>query len=76
MFQKVKEQLAGLHLTQESLKSMCEGVIRAQRKVRWDPGQICREKLINKHLAISYGCLFIKGVSFVFDLTSYMYILG
>jgi hypothetical protein len=22
----VKEQLAGLHLTQESLKSMCEGV--------------------------------------------------
>jgi hypothetical protein len=26
LFQKVKEQLAGLHLTQESLKSMCEGV--------------------------------------------------
>jgi hypothetical protein len=26
LFQKVKEQLAGLHLTQESLKSMWEGV--------------------------------------------------
>jgi hypothetical protein len=26
LFRKVKEQLAGLHLTQESLKSMCEGV--------------------------------------------------
>jgi hypothetical protein len=27
LLQKVKEQLAGLHLTQESLKSMCEGVM-------------------------------------------------
>jgi hypothetical protein len=26
LFKKVKEQLAGLHPTQESLKSMCEGV--------------------------------------------------
>jgi hypothetical protein len=26
LFWKVKEQLAGFHLTQESLKSMCEGV--------------------------------------------------
>jgi hypothetical protein len=26
LFQKAKEQLAGLHLTQESRKSMCEGV--------------------------------------------------
>jgi hypothetical protein len=26
LFQKVKEQLAGLHLTQESLKSVWEGV--------------------------------------------------
>jgi histone-lysine N-methyltransferase SETMAR len=26
LFQKVKEQLAGLHLTQESLKSLWEGV--------------------------------------------------
>jgi hypothetical protein len=40
--------------------------------VRSDPGQICREKLRNKHLVISYGCLFIKGVSFVFYLTSYI----
>ncbi len=50
-------------------------VVRAQQKVRSDPGQICREKLRNKHLAISYGCLFIKGVSFVFYLTSYEYIV-
>ncbi len=28
MFRKVKEQLAGLHLTQENLKSACEGVTR------------------------------------------------
>jgi hypothetical protein len=27
LFQKVKEQLASLHLTQESLKSMWEGVM-------------------------------------------------
>jgi hypothetical protein len=27
LFQKVKKQLAGLHLTQESLKSMWEGVM-------------------------------------------------
>jgi hypothetical protein len=27
LFRKVKEQLAGLHLTQESLKRMCEGVM-------------------------------------------------
>jgi hypothetical protein len=26
LLQKVKEQLTGLHLTQEKLKSMCEGV--------------------------------------------------
>jgi hypothetical protein len=32
LFQKVKEQLAGLHLTQESLKSMCEGVTLAEEK--------------------------------------------
>jgi hypothetical protein len=28
LFQKVKEQLAGLHLTQESLRSVWEGVTR------------------------------------------------
>ncbi len=31
-----------------------------------------QEKLRNKHLAISYGCLLIKRVSFVFYLTSYI----
>ncbi len=47
-------------------------VVQAQLKVHSDPGQICLEKLRNKHPAISYGCLFIKGVSFVFDPTSYI----
>ncbi len=47
-------------------------VVRAQRKVRWDPGQICWEKTRNKHLANSYSWLFIKGVWFVFVLTSYI----
>ncbi len=28
LFRKVKEELAGLHLTQETLKSACEGVMR------------------------------------------------
>jgi transposase len=82
LFRKVKEELAGLHLTQESLKSAWEGVTRtigedefATAFRRWyersEKGRICREKLRNKHLAISYCCRFIKRVSFVFDLTSY-----
>jgi hypothetical protein len=28
LFRKVKEELAGLHLTQETLKSACEGLMR------------------------------------------------
>jgi histone-lysine N-methyltransferase SETMAR len=81
LFRKVKEELAGLHLTQESLKIAWEGhhqrrrvrhrlpaVVRALRKVRSHPGRLCREKLGNKHIANSYR--FIIRVSYVFDLTS------
>ncbi len=77
LLRKVKEELAGLHLTQESLKSAWEGVTRtigedefATAFRRWyecsEKGRICREKLRNKHLAISYCCCFIKRVSFFF----------
>jgi hypothetical protein len=60
------------HHRRRRVRHRLPAVVRAQLKVCSDPGQICREKLRNKHLAISYGCLFIKGVLFVFDPTSYM----
>jgi hypothetical protein len=51
-------------------------VVWTQQELHSDPGQVCLEMLRNKHLAISYGCLFIKGVSFVFDLTLYAVVVS
>ncbi len=60
-----------VHHWQRRVRHRLPAVVRVQSKVRLGPGQLCWEKLRNKHLANSYRCLFIKHVKFVCDLTSY-----
>jgi hypothetical protein len=82
LFRKAKEELAGLHLSQESLRNAWEGVVCTIAEEEFSKafigglgdlksvyGSVVTKKLKNKQFSNYNGCLFIELFKFDFDST-------